>query len=169
MSYEDKGEGGEVGGEHLGEDPPYYARGEDETRGETTEAEGESEEGYGGRAYPVRRRKRFRRQRFCKPKRREEEVESAVSSVFGADDESEESMLLRYPDLEIPTELLNSHPRPAKVTESDPLVAKLLEERLDEAEKWTDSVPPEIYSDILVRAIAEVELKYLEANNRGPL
>ncbi|CAG7831407.1 unnamed protein product [Allacma fusca] len=154
---EDEGEGGEDEGEGKGS-------GDDEESGEQeSEHGGESV----GEEEEVTKKKRRRRKRpYCKkkgPKVSEVAVitdDEIESSPLPSDAEPDESLRMRYP--EMCPELTEPVPRPGEVEDQNEQVQAYVRDKLKETLKWVETLPSEIYEEILQMALRDAEETYQE-------
>jgi len=74
---------------------------------------------------------------------------------------------MRFPM--IPPELLDIVPKPTSVPDHHPIVEQIVLKRLEEDERYVETIPTELYIEVLRRACAEAESKYHVHNVHGPL
>lgn len=138
-----------------------------------TEGVGESEDGASGRRR--RRRKRKKRKKKCvklqvKPVEPEDLLEPFLFDSFDPDPddpEVEESVRMRFPM--IPFELVDIVPSPPLVGDLDPQVQMIVDEKLNKDKIEMDSMPTDIFVEIMKRACSEVEGKYRQRNRHGAM
>jgi hypothetical protein len=98
----------------------------------------------------------------------EEEEEAELSSdIDPNDNEIEESIRMRYPM--VPLELVDIIPQPSSVSDLDPRVQDIVERKLVEDDKYADTVPPELYVQVLKNATAAAEGHYHTVHSHGTM